>query len=52
MMKEKIVKSIEKIAETTDKLLQTKEEITDEKLEEYFLKFEKNRMDMYDYVTQ
>lgn len=52
MMKEKIIKTIEKIGEATNKLLQTKEEITDEKLEEYFLKFEKNRMDMYDYVTQ
>lgn len=52
MMKEKIIKSIEKIGETTNKLLQDKNEITNEKLEEYFMRFEKERMDMYDYVIQ
>ena len=52
MMKEKIIKSIERIGDLSNKLLQTKEEVTNEKLEKYFIKFEKNRMDMYDYVKQ
>ena len=52
MMKEKIIKSIERIGDMSNKLLQTKEEVTNEELEKYFIKFEKNRMDMYDYVKQ
>lgn len=52
MINQRILDAIEEIGQISKELLKTKEGVTDEKLERYFCKFEKARMDMYDAVEQ
>ena len=52
MINQKILDSIGEIEQISNKLLKTKAGVTDEKLERYFCKFEKARMDMYEAVEQ